>query len=344
MKLIHSDRKKGIAKLKPENTDDLWTLSELIESNDFVRGKTQRKVKVEKEATKKTIFLSIKVERVEFTENSLRINGQTTEDHEDVPKGSYHTFTIEPGEQFELEKEWLDYQWNKLIEATQEKPLKILIVLFDRETALFAKLKKQGYEIITTLQGDVVKKRAPEKPKQNFYQQIINQIKEYDERNDYEHIILGSPSFWKEELLQHLKDEKLKQKIVQAQCSEADETSIKEVLKRGELDKILKEDRISRELKIVEELFTEISKEALAVYGLEDVKKAIDLGAVKTLLITDELIKQKRLENKFQEIQELMKTVEKMDGKVMLINTKHEGGKKLQSLTGIAALLRYKIN
>ncbi len=43
MKLIKSDRKKGIITVKPESTDDLWSLSELIEPGDLVKGKTQRK-------------------------------------------------------------------------------------------------------------------------------------------------------------------------------------------------------------------------------------------------------------------------------------------------------------
>jgi len=341
MKLIHSDKKKGIIVLKPENTDDLWTLSELIDRNDIITGKTQRKIK-EKE-TKKTLIISIQVEQVEFTETTLRITGTTTEEHEDVAKGSYHTISIEPGAQLTIQKDWLDYQRTRLEESTREKQSKILITIFDRETALFAKLKKQGYQIITSMQGDVVKKRIQEKPKQNFYQQIINKIKEYDERDNYEHIILGSPSFWKEDLLQHLKDEKLKQKIVQTQCSSADENAIREVLKKGELEKILKEDRISKELKLIDELFTEISKEGLSVYGFKDVKNAIELGAVKELLIADELIKTKRLNETFQELQEVMKNTEKTNGKITIINTKHEGGKKLQSLGGIAALLRYAI-
>ncbi len=344
MKLIKSDRKKGIVTVKPENTDDLWSLSELIEPGDLVKGKTQRKIKVsDKETMKKMLFLSINVEQVEFTENALRINGKTIEDNEDVAKGSYHSFEVEPGIPFTIEKEWLDYQWDKLIEATKEQPSKILIIVFDRESAIFAKLKRQGYEIILSLQGEVVKKRVSEKPKQNFYQQIITKIKEYDEKNNYEHIILGSPSFWREELMEQLKDEKLKQKIAHVQCSGADEPSIKEVLKKGELEKVLKQDRISKELKLVEELFVQISKEELAVYGFEDVKKAVELGAVDTLLITDELIKQKRQNQTFNELQELMRSTEKMKGKITIISTTHEGGKKLQSLTGIAAILRYEI-
>lgn len=341
MKILKENWKKGILILKAENIDDLWTLSELIEKNDVVKSKTQRKIK-EKES-KKTLTLTIKVEQVEFTENALRINGKTIEEHEDVPKDSYHTLTIIPGTQFTLQKEWFEYQKKRLLEATKEKPSKILIVVFDRETALFAKLKKQSYQVILKLKGEVVKKRFSEKPKQNFYHQIIDKIKEYNEKNNYEHIILGSPSFWKEELLKHLKNDKLKQKIAQVQCSEADENSIKELLKKRELEKILKQDRISKELKIVEELFTEISKEELAVYGFKDVERIASTGAIKKLLVTTNLIKEKRENETFNELQNLMKLIEKTGGEIIVISTKHEGGKKLQSLGGIAALLRYKV-
>ena len=45
MKLIHSDFKKGIVKLKVENLDDLWHLMQIIEKGDIAKGTTTRKIK-----------------------------------------------------------------------------------------------------------------------------------------------------------------------------------------------------------------------------------------------------------------------------------------------------------
>ena len=61
------------------------------------------------------------------------------------------------------------------------------------------------------------------------------------------------------------------------------------------------------------------------------------------MLITDDLIHKKRQEEKFEEIDFLMRKVESMQGKIHLISSEHSGGKKLDGLGGIGSILRYKI-
>ena len=90
--------------------------------------------------------------------------------------------------------------------------------------------------------------------------------------------------------------------------------------------------------------FAEISKNNLASYGLKETKEAALIGAVKTLLITDNLIQQKRIENQYEEIEEIMKTVDNTKGDILVISSEHEAGKKLDGLGGIAAILRFKLN
>ena len=97
-------------------------------------------------------------------------------------------------------------------------------------------------------------------------------------------------------------------------------------------------------MKLIEELLTEISKDGLSVYGVREVEGAVISGAVKLLMITGKFIQKKRMADKFEKIDSLMKNVEEMRGKVYLISSEHEGGKKLDGLGGIAGLLRYKLN
>ena len=144
--------------------------------------------------------------------------------------------------------------------------------------------------------------------------------------------------------MKDISDENIKAKIILATCSSVGENAINEVLKRPETENALKQDRIAKEYKFVEELFAEISKNNLASYGLKETKNAAIAGAVKTLLITDSFIQQKRMENKYEEIEETMKTVDTTKGDILIISSEHEAGKKLDGLGGIAAILRYKIN
>ena len=70
---------------------------------------------------------------------------------------------------------------DKLKEAAQEKIAKILIIVLDREEALFALMQKQGYKLLTHIKGEVTKKAVEEKTKSTLYSEIRKQIKEYDE-------------------------------------------------------------------------------------------------------------------------------------------------------------------
>ena len=227
---------------------------------------------------------------------------------------------------------------------TVEKDLKILICTLDRENVSFALLKKQGYKLLSELAGDVSKKIDAQTKESNFYSQIIKQLQDYVDRYKIKNIILASPAFWKEDLLKQIKDDELKQKITLATCNAVGREAINEVLKRPEVKNVLSKERTTRELKLIELLLNEISKNNLAAYGFEQTKQAINFGAVSEMLISTNFIHEKRQLNMFSEIDKIMKTVESMKGKIHIINSKNQAGKKLDGLGGIAAILRYKIS
>jgi len=352
MKLLQSDFKKPI-KVKAENLDDLWVLSQIIEARDVLGGHTERKIKLggasdrSQKVIKKHVFIILSVEKTDFSKGSsqLRVSGKIQNDLEDIPKGSYHTIDVEEGSTITIQKEeWLDFQKKKLKEASKEKESRIMVCIFDREEAHFAMLKRYGYEHLLSISGDVQKKAVDEKISKNFYEEIIKQLQEYDKRYELERIILASPSFWKEELMKNLKDDALKKKIISATCSSCDKGAINEVLKRPEVKEALKEERAASEIEIVERILTEIKKNGAVAYGIDEVQKTAEMGAIDTLAVTDNFIQKKREENSFARTERIMKTVDKAKGTVTIISSEHEGGKKLDGLGGIAALLRYRLS
>ncbi len=353
MKLIHTDFKKGEVKVKIENLDDLWYLNQIVEKTDLVKGKTLRKIKLGEETQrkqkveKKAVFLLIEVEKVEFskTSNILRISGIVKQGPEDVPLGSHHTFNVEENTIIAIIKQkWMKFQVDRLKEASKESSSKILICVHDREEAYFALMKKYGYQLLVGIKGNVAKKADAKQIESNFYKEILRQLEDYNDRYNLNKIIIASPAFWKEELMKEISNEELKNKIILATCSSIGENAINEVIKRPETSEALKQDRIAKEFRFVDELFVEISKNNLASYGLRETKNAAEAGAVKQLLITDRFIQKKRLEEKYEEIEYMIKTVDSTKGEITIISSEHEAGKKLDGLGGIAAILRYKIN
>lgn len=346
MQKLYSNLRAGEIKIRVTNPDDLWSLSQIIEQGDIVKGLTTRKVKLGEngDSVKKTIFIIIRVESVEFHEyqNILRVSGKVTEAPEDIPRGSYHTLTLEQDTVMSIVKEhWPSYQLERLNEALEERSM-ALICVFDREDAYIALLKKYKYELLLELHGTVQKKDDPQKVRSTFYAQIIASLKEYSERFKVSSIILASPAFWREYLMEELKDEALKKKIRLASCSSATVNAIEEVLKSNEVKELLKQDRVAQESKLVDELFLEISKDGLAAYGLEETKETVNAGAVRMLLIADSLIIKMRQEGTYGSLERLMKQAEALKAAVILVSAAHESGKKLEGLGGIAALLRYK--
>lgn len=349
MKIIHKDIRKGIVKIKIENLDDLWYLSYILDKGDLIKGQTQRKIKVGADQTKqikKTIFLKIKTDQIEFHKYSdvLRISGKIMEGPEDVSKGSHHTINAETNSIITIEKEnFLKYQIEKLEEATNVKLSKILICIMDREDSYFALLKNYGYELLSKLEGDVQKKRIDEKKKSSFYPEIIKVLEAYDKRYKLDNIIIASPAFFKEDLMKEIRNENLKKKIVLATCSSVKEDAINEVLKRQEIQEVLKKDRIAKEVNLVENLLKEISKNNLAVYSFKETKKAAEAGAITELLISDGFIQKRRQAEKFDEVDKMMHIIELNKGKINIINSENDAGKKLDGLGGIAGILRYKL-
>jgi protein pelota len=349
MKILKKDIRHGEIKLLIETPEDVWYVSQLLDPGDIVKGKTPRKVKVseEAEATKRMVFIALTVEKVDFskTTSALRASGKIIEGPEDVPHGSYHTFAIEQGSTISITKEhWYGYQLDRVTEAAETKIPNILICVFDREEAYFARMKRPTPEILAHIEGEVEKKRTAVKVKTSFYEEIIKQLDQYDKRYKLDYIILASPAFWKEDLLKVLKNDELKKKIIQATCSSVDEGAIAEVLRRDEVQTALKQERTSKELLLVEKVLGEIAKKGTAVYGIKQTEEATTAGAVATLLVTDTLIQKLRQENTFARVDSIMRSVDKQKGEVVIISGEHTGGKKLDGLGGIAALLRYKLS
>jgi protein pelota len=353
MKIIKKDFRKGYATIKVENLDDLWYISQVIDSGDEVKARTFRKIKLgesdsrQTKVIKKPVTIKIRVEKVEFDKygKSLRVSGIIVEGPDDVPRGSHHTIPFEESTIATIIKqEWPLYQARRLEDAEKRKSSNIILLVHDREEAVFALLKEQGYDVLAHIEGDVEKKDDSHEKKGDFYKELEKMLSEYQNRYSPTAIIIASPAFWKETLQKQITDPALKLKIHLATCSSVGIPAIEEVLKRPELARLLKDERAAQESALVEELLSEISKQGMAVYGRKETKEAVNAGAAKCLMVTDELIRKARLEGVFSQLESIMRAAEAMKGDVFIINSDNDAGKKLDGLGGIGAILRYKLN
>jgi len=90
MRILKTDEKKGFKHLLLENQEDLWELSYIVESNDLVRGTTERKIKIggedarNQKVVRKKMTLSLRAEKTEYAHEVLKVLGTIVDGPDDV--------------------------------------------------------------------------------------------------------------------------------------------------------------------------------------------------------------------------------------------------------------------
>ena len=347
MKLLKKNLRgnEGEISLMVESLDDMWHLKYILEPQDVVFAVTKRriegatdKLRPEK-ADKKTMRLGIRVEKVEFHKfaNRLRVHGTIVEG---IDTGAYHTINIEEGTDISIIKTWKSDQFERIKEAqiASMRP-KVIIATIEEGEASIGMVRQFGVEESSSLRQSLGKGEG--NTRNEFFGELASQLKFAAQKVDA--VILAGPGFTKEDFLEFIstREPELAEKSVLEDTTSIGISGFQEVLRRGAVDRIMEESRIGREAKLIEELMKEISINGKVSYGGADVRNAQGLGAIHTLLITDELL---RTEREGKSIDEFLKVVEHSQGRIVVFSTEFEPGKKLESLGGIAALLRFRVN
>jgi protein pelota len=225
----------------------------------------------------------------------------------------------------------------------KNKSSQILVCALDRGEATFALLKKYGYELLSTVTGSVEKKDYDDKTKSTFFQDTAEQLSEYVKRHSITTVIIGSVAFWKDNLQKELKKQSVNAKMIYTTCSAAGENGITEIMSNDDIKAALQNERFSVEMALVNDVLQRISKQGHVAYGLKEVQHAADLGAIETLLVSDEYIRTMREQEKYQQLDSIMRTTDQANGNITIVSSEHEGGEQLNGLGGIAALLRFSI-
>ncbi|MDD5959816.1 MAG: mRNA surveillance protein pelota [Methanobrevibacter wolinii] len=353
MKITYQNQKEEIIEVIPETLDDLWHLSHIVKNGDFITSKTTRRIqdtsgdKLRSDrGVKKTFTLEVQIESISFHmfTGKLRLTGSITQGPEDlIPLGSHHTIEVKFNTPLKIKKEkWSKWDIQRLQQAVKaSKKLSAIIVLIEENIVTFGLIRQFGIEYYGPVIGNISGKRVIDKNRNkeiiDFYQNIVKIIYKY---KDIQSIVIAGPGFAKNDFLKFLQDNynDLAKKSIIESTGSGGRVGIQEVLKKGTVEKLTTENRVAFEMKDINNLLKLLSKNSgLVVYGLSQTKNAINMGAVKKLLILDIYMKDDNIEK-------LMDLTENMGGEVTIISNEHEGGKQLEALGGMAAILRYPIS
>lgn len=342
----------------PEVSDDFWHLYNIIYKNDEVYAYTTREIKVDekygrpKRGERIPVFLGVKVENVNWDRllGRLRVHGTICEAPETVPTGAHHTLNITLNTPITIvKKDWPKHQLERLEKAskTSEKP--IIIVSIDDE----------GYAIATTAQYGIEEKveervKLPGKLEADkrsaatneYFRKTLNSLRQIWTATRSPITIIGV-GFIKNDFARFLENEAadIARSVTDIKSvNSGGIAGIYEALRSGVLLKTMKKLRIAEETEVIEEILKRLGKaEANVTYGLDEVEKAADLGAIEKLALADIILREYDDEKRLL-IEEIMTIVEQKGGTIIVISTEHEAGKKLLALGGIAALLRFSIH
>ncbi len=209
-----------------------------------------------------------------------------------------------------------------------------MIVTIEEGEAIIGMLKQWGIEEIGVIKGSYGKDRGDNR--REFFGEVYSALKNLN----FKYLIIAGPGFAKNDLYNFIKEKDANIDAVIVDTSSIGTRGFIEVLKRGVIDRIVGEIKIARDAGFIDKLLEEISKDGKAVYGMDDVKKAFEYGAIETLLVTDEFLREQREK---WDIDSFLKDVENMNAEIVIMSSEFEPGKRLNALGGIAALLRFKI-
>lgn len=150
-------------------------------------------------------------------------------------------------------------------------------------------------------------------------------------------IIVGGPGPHKYEWVEqgYLTGDILKKIIGIKDLSYTEEFGLEELLEKSQ--DILAKEGVIEEKQIITKFLETLAKEPGKVtYGLEETKKALEMGAVETLLLSEAIDD--------QIVDELSAIAEQYSTEVKIISTDTREGAQLKDLTGIAGLLRYALS
>lgn len=357
MKILETNLKKGFVKVVPETFDDLWHLYNIIYKNDEVYAYTTREIKPnekyarDKRGERVSVFLGVRVEKVFWDKllGRLRVHGIICQAPEMVPTGAHHTLNIALNSPITIVKKgWAKHQIERLETArkTSEKP--IIIVAIDDEGYAIATTTQYGVDVKAEermrLPGKLEAEKRGEAINAHFKKALDSLHQTWSETHSP--IAIIGVGFLKNDFAKFLEREasNLVKSVVDVKgVNNSGIAGIYEAIRSGILIKAMAHLRILEETEVMEEILKRLGKnERNVAYGSEEVRKAVDFGAVETLVLADTLLREAQDEERLS-LEKLMKNVEANGGKVMVMGTEHEAGAKLLALGGIAAKLRFAL-
>ncbi|KAL4382327.1 hypothetical protein HN51_005944 [Arachis hypogaea] len=363
----------GTMTIIPEEPDDIWILYNIINPGDYVTADTSRKVHHQlndaKTTTASRVKLSIhlKVTCRDFHKDSstLRIHGRNLEPNNYIAVGSFHTLTLERNKPFELHKKlWKD----DVIEALQEREnheacpeAELAVILFQQDHAEIYLIGKGVTAMVSKVETSSSRsggrKSSSSSPsssnsKNVFFREVFTAFIKHVDLNKVKNTVIASEDSKKDEFRRFMISEAKRMKMrsieenigrIVVAAGGGCNGDLKDLLGEGTVINLMKDSKVGLQIRALKKVWDMVSSDSdRACYGPKSVESAQEMGAIETLLISDELYRSDEVAIRKRHGC-LVKAVRESGGDALVYSSMHVMAEQLQQLTGIAAILRFPL-
>jgi peptide chain release factor subunit 1 len=283
-------------------------------------------------------------------ENGLAIFSGNISDRDNID--NFQVFWIEPPEPVPLKLYRCEQRFvTAPLEEMDANEDAYGLIAIDKSEATVGILKGSNIKVIRNLHSTVPGKfkaggqsaqrfaRIREGAAVEFYKRVADVVtQEFTFMKNLKGILVGGPGTTKNNFVDgNYLNEELKKKIIAVKdITYTNAFGLKELVDKSE--DVLAEDEIMTEKREINKFFETLAKKPdMAAYGLEKVKTALEMGAAEDVIIVEDVIDDKTLE-------ELSELAEASRANIHLVTDRTPEGVQLKGITGIGAVLRYPIH
>ena len=337
-------REHELYRLRIECEDDLWTLARICTSGRSLGMMGERRDQTTggieggraKSAERKHMWIRLGIESNEFQtfSDTLRIHGIIEEakfDH-----GSHHTHIIQVRDEIELTSvagfPAVDHALVKE-SCAESGRAKVAILVVESDEAVLFEVSSRGMRDTATWTmrggGKYTGAKISESVSKNFYEKIAREATEQIPEGTP--TILCGPGHAREKLGVLIPGPK---KLIAT--SMGGRAAANEVIRDGLAGDVLSDHALVRETALLEEAWKRMSTDGPVAYGREMIEKALSEGAIETLLISADVLRDSNWEKVTSELSNI-------GANLVQCSTDHDAGEQLMGMGGAIALLRFRM-
>ncbi|ABU81437.1 pelota family protein [Ignicoccus hospitalis] len=345
MRVLEVNESKGEVKVRVEDEEDVWILHSALRPGDLVRARTARSVAGSSGKEKIPMTLTIKVTGSEFQafSNVLRVKGVVVEGPDKFGLiGSHHAIKVYPGKEITIIRERGLAQLLERLKKGEERKPQVPVLAVDYDEYSLAVVRGQGIEWVfegslrLPGKGDEGREAATERKINELAKRVSEELK----LRNLDHVVVVGPGFLKDKVAQRLSEEGFKVKVDSA--SSGGRAGVLEAIRKGSLRGVAKELESIKALEALEEFVKHVARgDGYALYGVDDCMTAAQANAVKTLIISDDLLHSPDLGERAVELVEL---AEKKGAEVIIVPKGTEAWERLRPFGDVVCLLRFPIS